>query len=175
MTGLVIEEINEIKKIVNFTVCYYIGVINDEKKDEVLALIQALTSNHISILLSPINITDYLTDLFSNNEIMAILIYFHNKFHAELPYGNPNFSDRLNQQLIKTICIFNENANNVEVNEFQRLHFNAFNNFYANKDCIIDYITKFPIVLTLIMLSVYIDPQRFITHATSLKKSRDKI
>lgn len=32
MTGLVIEEINEIKKIVNFTVCYYIGVINDEKK-----------------------------------------------------------------------------------------------------------------------------------------------
>ena len=40
MTGLVIEEINEIKKIVNFTVCYYIGVINDEKKDEVLEEIQ---------------------------------------------------------------------------------------------------------------------------------------
>ena len=85
MTGLVIEEINEIKKIVNFTVCYYIGVINDEKKDEVLALIQALTSNHISILLNPINITDYLTDLFSNNEIMAILIYFHKNLSFTAP------------------------------------------------------------------------------------------
>ena len=54
MTGLVIDEIERIKKVVNYAVCYYIGVINDEKKDEVLKLIEGIISNHISILLNPI-------------------------------------------------------------------------------------------------------------------------
>ena len=106
MTGLDIDEIERIKKVVNYAVCYYIGLITDEKKDEVLKLIEGIISNHISMLLNPIKIDTNLSDLFSNPNSMTILIYLHNKFHSDLPYGNPNFKERLLDQLIKSVCIF---------------------------------------------------------------------
>ena len=54
------------------------------------------------------------------------------------------------------------------------LAYNARGYFYTNEDIIIDYVTKFPIILTLIMIAIYVDPQRIINHATSLKKNSDR-
>jgi hypothetical protein len=66
-TGLTSEEIETVTKIVTNAIIININVISDNEKDELVTLIRALASTHISIACGNTELEKFLTTMFSNN------------------------------------------------------------------------------------------------------------
>ena len=173
-TGLTIEEIETVTKAVTNAIIININVIDDKEKDELIKIICALASTHISIACGNTELEKFLTAIFSNSNTMGKLLYLHSKINSVLPYGNTDFENRLLNHIYKSVTIHSDVCQLTEYNnnEFYKLFFDAFQGHYANKVKLSMYINMFPIIKTIILISLYVDIQKLLVHVDAFTKSR---
>ena len=171
-TGLTIEEIETVTKAVTNAIIININIIDDKEKDELITLICALASTHISIACANTELEKFSTSIFSNPNTMGKLLYLHSKINSVLPYGNTDFENRLLNHIYKSVTIHSDVCQLTEYNnnEFYKLFFDAFQGHYANKVKLSMYINMFPIIKTIILISLYADIQKLLVHVDAISK-----
>ena len=173
-SGLTSEEIEIVTKAVTNAIIININVIDNKEKDELITLIHDLASTHISIACGNTELEKFLTTMFSNPNTMNKLLYLHGKINSVLPYGNTEFENRLLNHIVKSVTIHNDacQQNEYNNNEFYKLFFDAFQGHYTNKLKLSMYINMFPIIKTIILISLYTDIQKLLVHVDALTKNR---
>lgn len=172
MKGLYTSEIQHITKVVNNVICSFIGSISNDKKESLINTINYFSTINPSVYFNISNIDNVMNDIYSNTENTSLLLHMHNKIFANLPVGNNDFDVRLNNQFINALVIYSENliSGNSDLLVKTNKYFQAFNGYYVDSKQVVNLCMVYPLIKTVILISLYTDVQKILMYINALTK-----